>query len=1097
MGKSKTTSVEQTLTLFPAHQAELLFPAYWVEQIRIGGNPVFHLGYPEREIECELHDRGSACIVAKSAQGEQFYIALPQRKPPTGNGDSILRLKTPFSDIKQVGRESVLTWLQHPSANGPREPREIVASWKNSFLFREEGTNAADAGLRRPQLGAVHAIAAHLTVSADPATIVMPTGIGKTETMLSVLVYCQCQKAMVLVPSDALRAQIFGKFVTLGCLPDIGVLPNSICRPRVAMIKRGIRDSADAEKLVSAANVLVATPDVLESFSDDSIACMTSACTHLFIDEAHHVAAPTWRKIKERFQGKPILQFTATPFRRDGQSLEGSILYNYPLSSAQRDGYFKHIRLYQVEDYDDPPCDEAVATRAVKVLREDLSNKLDHLMMARVRSIDRAEQVLKHYKRICPELNPVVVHSKMNKSDRQSAMDAVRKRQSRVIVCVDMLGEGFDMPNLKVAALHDIHKSLAVTLQFIGRFTRTTPNVGDAAVIVDVTDPKVPQELQALYAENPDWDHILRLMSETTIERQVVHQKLVDSFKSCGNLASQISLWNLRPAFSATLFRTECDAWTPASYAGCLRSGSQHWYALSTSENVLVVVVAREEEVKWGKYREIKDSTFELLVAHWDPDRKALFIHCSDEDFFRCRLVAEAICGSSASPVTGPNVCRIFGSVQRPMVRNLGASKAGNISFTMYFGPNVTDGLDQIERKTSQLSNLYGWGYEEGKKVSWGCSERKGKIWSSGGGTVSDWKDWCLGAWSKVTNESINEPELIKGFLRPKWIASRPSVVPLYVQWGERLVVEQEDRVWVCLGDREHELYEVDLEVDSFSEVGPLTFAVRANDSTAIYELDISTAHASGYEYIHRSGPPVSIRKGRAQKRSLQDYLGGDPLIFSYVDGSFSYNNVFVKVSENASLFALSGLNPIDWMGTDIRKESQGKERRIDSIQYRVIETIKNDYEIIFDDDSSGEAADIIALRQQNGKIELRLIHCKFSSKDTKGARIDDMYVLCGQAQKCIRWKHNGFGYLVNHMRRRNVRWQNDGQHTRFVKGTMKDLNQFKRLARNADVVLNVDVVQPGLAKSQVSDDILRLLSGTELFLKKTANATFQVLCSG
>ena len=38
------------------------------------------------------------------------------------------------------------------------------------------------------------------------------------------------------------------------------------------------------------------------------------------------------------------------------------------------------------------------------------------------------------------------------------------------IVCVDMLGEGYDFPNLKVAAIHVPHKSLVSTLQFIGRF---------------------------------------------------------------------------------------------------------------------------------------------------------------------------------------------------------------------------------------------------------------------------------------------------------------------------------------------------------------------------------------------------------------------------------------------------------------------------------------------------------------------------------------------------------------------------------------------------------------------------------------------------
>ena len=33
-------------------------------------------------------------------------------------------------------------------------------------------------------------------------------------------------------------------------------------------------------------------------------------------------------------------------------------------------------------------------------------------------------------------------------------VEAIRARQCKVIVCVDMLGEGFDLPQLKIAALH-------------------------------------------------------------------------------------------------------------------------------------------------------------------------------------------------------------------------------------------------------------------------------------------------------------------------------------------------------------------------------------------------------------------------------------------------------------------------------------------------------------------------------------------------------------------------------------------------------------------------------------------------------------------
>ena len=105
------------------------------------------------------------------------------------------------------------------------------------------------------------------------------------------------------------------------------------------------------------------------------------------------------------------------------------------------------------------------------------------------------------------------------------------------------------------------------------------------------------------------------------------------------------------------------------------------------------------------------------------------------------------------------------------------------------------------------------------------------------------------------------------------------------------------------------------------------------------------------------------------------------------------------------------------------------------------------------------------------------------------------MYTLCGQAQKCIRWKHSGFNYLADHMKRRQANWESDG-FTRFIKGSLKELSYFKKQARRSRIELNVVVVQPGLSKCKISDDILKLLASTELFLKKTSDANFSVICS-
>jgi hypothetical protein len=65
---------------------------------------------------------------------------------------------------------------------------DVLSSWREQFTPREgmraTDTTAERPGLRKPQVGALYAALAHATSSTQPATIVMPTGTGKTETML-------------------------------------------------------------------------------------------------------------------------------------------------------------------------------------------------------------------------------------------------------------------------------------------------------------------------------------------------------------------------------------------------------------------------------------------------------------------------------------------------------------------------------------------------------------------------------------------------------------------------------------------------------------------------------------------------------------------------------------------------------------------------------------------------------------------------------------------------------------------------------------------------------------------------------------------------
>src|SRR5690606_30979753 len=108
---------------------------------------------------------------------------------------------------------------------------------------------------------------------------------------------------------------------------------------------------------------------------------------------------------------------------------------------------------------------------------------------------------------------------------------------------------------------------------------------------------------------------------------------------------------------------------------------------------------------------------------------------------------------------------------------------------------------------------------------------------------------------------------------------------------------------------------------------------------------------------------------------------------------------------------------------------------------------------------------------------------------------ITNFYTLCGQAQKSITVKHAGMSTLYHDLKRREAIWNSEGT-TRFLKGDMKLLSFFKEKARKSKLEFEILIVQPGGSATNVSDDILKLLATTELFLVKTTQAKFRVITS-
>jgi hypothetical protein len=193
-----------------------------------------------------------------------------------------------------------------------------------------------------------------------------------------------------------------------------------------------------------------------------------------------------------------------------------------------------------------------------------------------------------------------------------------------------------------------------------------------------------------------------------------------------------------------------------------------------------------------------------------------------------------------------------------------------------------------------------------------------------------------------------------------------------------------------------------------------------------------------------------------------------------------------------------------DWTGVDLTKESQGKEKEEDSIQARLISTLKNgDFAMIIDDDGKGEAADVVTIKLVGdaaapSRIDVEFCHCKYSLAATAGRRIEDLYEVCGQAQKSIAWmsSHDKRTDLFTHLLRREARRQEAEGAGRYEKGAGELLLMIREMSRLCPVAPKIYIVQPGISRAQATREQLELLSVTETYLIETYRLQFGVIAS-
>ena len=1093
---------------------QIKLPGVWALNVRHGKlGHVRQLLLPERIETCiaipYTREKDSGHLLQDEAGQTLAYLL--QRNPKSStfqHGEPVLIAKYESVEMGDLDLSSGY-WLHHPLLNdGFLVPSQFAAaareSWRGAFHFVEEDSERGVIGLRRPQVGALHAIHAHWCTSKETATVVMPTGTGKTETMLSTLTSALCHRVLVIVPTDALRTQLAVKFETLGVLKlaaSAVLAPGAHC-PVVGTLLSRPKTTEDVDTFFSHCNVVVTSSALVGGCEAVVQARMSELCSHLFIDEAHHAEAKTWKEFRRYFEDKSVLQFTATPFREDGQKIDGKLVFVYPLRMAQEEGYFRPIRFCQVHEFDVARGDRKIAEAALDEIDADASGK--HIVMARVDSVSRATTIHALYQSLGRH-EAVVIHSDVSAREREEAKRKLFSGVARVVVCVDMLGEGFDLPELKIAAFHDIRKSLSVTLQLAGRFTRSRSDLGDPVFIANTAIIDVTDELRKLYAQDPDWNVLLPIMSSSAIDQEVASQEFFHGFET---FISEVPLKDLRPAASMVVYKTSCANWTPKYFKKGfhgLTSRDKLYHSLNARENALVVLAATEQGVRWSDVESIREMGWELFIAVWDRDQQLLYLHGSNISGSYKEL-AKAICGSDVELLVAPNLFRCFYGINRLVLNNVGLNEhlGRQVRYTGRMGSDVEVRIGQAVRQGATKAVLAGQGFERGQRTSLGAAKR-GRVWSNLRLRVDTFASWAKGIGQKLVDETIDPDAVLVGTLKPEPVGLVPNKVAIAVEWPIELLIRSEHATNFLVSEvSEEPLTIVDIEVCPRDDDGPIVLRVFSDAWERFLQLElVSTPNSFDFRFSQNGGLRLDIRHGQSVV-TLAEFFTEYPPVVWFADGSSLEGCEYVELASTTLLpFSTERLTPIDWTGVNIRKESQGVNRVAGTVQYRLIELLKNNpsYEVIFDDDGAGEAADVVAVRVQSeaerSSIEVELYHCKYALGEP-GGRVDDLYVVCGQAQRSVSWlsNHERRTELFTHLMRRDAMRTSQGRSTRFERGDIAALMRIREMSRRCEVRMRVTVVQPGLSIIAASRSQLTLLAVTERYLSDTYAVPLNVYCS-
>jgi len=348
--------------------------------------------------------------------------------------------------------------------------------------LRDYQTEAIDAVERARGRGERHAL------------VVMATGLGKSMIANQLM-------------ANELRRNPHQEVLVLAHMND---LVRQLEQSSWPQLPKGVSTHlwTDGEKPAYRGGVVFATWQSVAAAMQKDEEDLRSRFGLVIVDEAHHAPSDAFSRLLGDLEPNFLVGLTATPWRgddRDLRTLFGEPAYTCDIVMGMQRGFLAAVDYRMLTDGIDWNQVSRASTQGLTVsdlnrhllvperdlgMVETICEKMSEIdhprALAFCRSIEHAERLQPLF--AARGIRAAVMHSKLPREQRFKNLSGFRLGQIDMLISIEMLNEGIDVPDVNFVAFMRVTHSRRIFLQQLGRGLRVSPTKKQVVVLDFVAD---------------------------------------------------------------------------------------------------------------------------------------------------------------------------------------------------------------------------------------------------------------------------------------------------------------------------------------------------------------------------------------------------------------------------------------------------------------------------------------------------------------------------------------------------------------------------------------------------------------------------------